>query len=160
MRVRVHARAIIYARTILYTYAHLTLMRRKQVYKFAPDVNVQGVNLRQRTQEHIMGRKYPGNKIEVYTGYNDWTNTRYYRYFTICDELPEMGYDYGSFWEEDHRFVKEIKPAHIDCEQGSDEVYYYEYYIVTYDCTERDGTKYEDEEYIAIPLSDDYDSIT
>ena len=94
-------------------------------------------------------------KMRAYTGYNEWTGVHYYTDFTIRDALPKRGYDYGSLREGDHRYVKAIKSAHLDCEQGSDEVYDYEYYHVIYDCEGADGSTYEDVEHIAIPHQQD-----
>lgn len=88
-------------------------------------------------------------KIRAFVGYNDWTCKKYYTDFTICDSLPEKGYDYGSYREGDHKFVKEIKTVKLDAEQGSDKVYDYEYYVVTYDYISSDGEEDEEIEYIA-----------
>ena len=93
--------------------------------------------------------------IRAYTGYNEWMGVRYYTDFTIRDALPKGDYDYGSLREGDHRYVKAIKPAHLDCEQGCDEVYNYKYYHVIYDCEDANGTIYEDLEHIAIPYQVD-----
>lgn len=93
-------------------------------------------------------------KIRAYTGYNEWMGVRYYTDFTIRDALPKGGYDYGSLREGDHRYVKAIKPAHLDCEQGCDEVYNYKYYHVIYNCKDANGTTYEDVEHIAIPYQE------
>jgi hypothetical protein len=63
-------------------------------------------------------------KIKVYTGYKEYSNTHLYTWFEIVPYLPEIGDDING-WE-----VTGIFPAYLDCEQGSDEVYSYDYYEI------------------------------
>jgi hypothetical protein len=71
-------------------------------------------------------------KIEVCTGYSEYTNTRDFTNYTVVDELPKIGEVI------DHQFkVTDISEAYLDCEQHSDAVYDYDYYDV--DTEEEDG---------------------
>jgi hypothetical protein len=70
-------------------------------------------------------------KIKVYTGYKEYTNAHLYTWFEIVPYLPEIGDDING-WK-----VTGIFPASLDCEQGSDEVYNYDYYEV--ETVEMDG---------------------
>jgi hypothetical protein len=64
------------------------------------------------------------NTIKVYVGYNERNNAHYWRRFEIVDSLPEIG-DEIDGWT-----VEEIYPAHLDCEQGSERVYDFDYYEI------------------------------
>ena len=78
-------------------------------------------------------------KIKVYTGYNYRTNTRYYKNFEVVDRLPEVGeIVWGGDYHGERDVVKAVLPVAIDPEQGSDEVWDYEYYAVTIALEEQD----------------------
>ncbi len=76
-------------------------------------------------------------KIRAYTGYCERSNTHYYTDFEIVDKLPELGevvygdsdnctrIDYG-----ERERVTNVCKAWLDCEQGNDEVYDYDYYEI------------------------------
>jgi hypothetical protein len=63
-------------------------------------------------------------KIKAYVGYSERSNTRYYRDFEIVPYLPSVG-DEIDGWE-----VQDITPVVLDCEQGSDRAYSYDYYEI------------------------------
>jgi hypothetical protein len=63
-------------------------------------------------------------KIKAYVGYSARSNTHYYRDFEIVPYLPSVG-DEIDGWD-----VQDITPAVLDCEQGSDRVYAYDYYEI------------------------------
>jgi hypothetical protein len=62
--------------------------------------------------------------IKAYVGYSERSNTHYYRDFEIVFYLPSVG-DEIDGWE-----VKDVTPVNLDCEQGSDRVYDYDYYEI------------------------------
>ncbi|WP_302593570.1 hypothetical protein [Faecalibaculum rodentium] len=65
------------------------------------------------------------NKIKVYTACNEWSNTHYWRYFDIIDELPHIG---DRVFDE---VISSIDLIPIDCEQGNESVFDYDYYKIT-----------------------------
>lgn len=76
-------------------------------------------------------------KIKAYTGYSDSHRIHYYTDFEIVDKLPELGeVVYGdedncihvNYGERER--VCSIQKIELDCEQGNDEVYDYDYYKV------------------------------
>lgn len=70
--------------------------------------------------------------IKVRTNTNEWTNTAYYMNAIIVDELPEIGdTDYSKYNLHSDEFVAKIEEAYIDCEQGSEDVWDYDYYWMT-----------------------------
>lgn len=64
-------------------------------------------------------------KIKAYTNYNERSNTHSYREFDVIDALPEIGTT-----QSNGEVVKEINPISIDCEQGHDDVFYYDFYEI------------------------------
>lgn len=75
-------------------------------------------------------------KIRAYTSYSERSNSRYYRDFEIVDKLPEIGdvvygdkdgatVDYG-----ERERVNNIFAVSLDCEQGNDDIYNYDFFGV------------------------------
>ena len=64
-------------------------------------------------------------RIKVYTDYNEFKNQKFFTNFEVIEEMPAIGSYYNN--EE----VTKIEELIIDCEQGNDEVYNYEYYRLT-----------------------------
>ena len=89
-------------------------------------------------------------KVKAYIDYNDYNKVHYFEDFDIVDELPKIG-----DLIDDNKVIK-IEEAKLDCEQGSDDVYNYDYYKLTlkyedyddtyvmYVCAEKEGEQYED----------------
>lgn len=88
----------------------------------------------------------------------------------IYDELPKLDTELikNENYKDSQELVERIEDVEIDCEQGNDEVYNYQYYKITY----FDNTNYFDylddkiefsdkdceySEYIAIPYLDEED---
>lgn len=88
-------------------------------------------------------------KIRAYIGYNDYKKVRYYKDFEIVKNLPEL-------WEEISfnpvYIVTKIEEVRLDPEQGSDDVYYYDFYKIISVSHENDDD--ESIEYIAIEKED------
>lgn len=93
--------------------------------------------------------------IRAYTGYSERSNTHYYRDFKIVDSLPEVGEiiygdDNNKYYGECER-VKSVDKIELDCEQGDEVVYNYDYYRTTTQFEEynEESGKYEitDSEY-------------
>lgn len=83
--------------------------------------------------------------IKAYTGYNERTGTHYYRTFEIVDTLPEVGETCN---QGDYKCT-EINEVYLDCEQGKDDVYNYNYYAATMQsCDPDDGEPWN--EYFAV----------
>ena len=88
--------------------------------------------------------------IKAYTSYNEYNNTHYYTNFKVIDELPAIGSDYNSSIDYD-TVVTDIKTVLLDCEQGFDSVYDYDYYNIIYNETDKDTNETEqNNEYVAI----------
>lgn len=90
------------------------------------------------------------SEIKVYISYEERTNTRGYRNFTIEDAVPEVG---DTFHGEEVKTVEEIKPDI----QNNDEVFSYDYYVVK---ATQDGEYNEDDDigmmyFIAVERSED-----
>ena len=64
-------------------------------------------------------------KIKAYIGWNDTNHTHYHKEFEIIEKLPEKK---DVFDENGERIVK-IENVKLDCEQGNDDVYNYDYYV-------------------------------
>jgi hypothetical protein len=79
----------------------------------------EGQALKEKTEDKKMKRT-----IKAYVGYSERTNTHFYRTFEIVSDLPSIG-DEINGWE-----VEGISPVSLDCEQGSDSVYDYDYYEI------------------------------
>jgi hypothetical protein len=62
--------------------------------------------------------------IKAYVNYSEYSNTHYYRQFQIVEYLPAVG-DEIDGWT-----VESIDPVTLDCEQGSDQVYDFDYYTI------------------------------
>lgn len=71
-------------------------------------------------------------KIKAYISYNDYNKVHYYETFDIIEELPKI--DNEKIYNDSVTNIEDIK---LDCEQGNDDVYNYDYYLITY-------TNYED----------------
>lgn len=76
-------------------------------------------------------------KIRAYTSYSERSNTHYYTDFEIVDKLPQVGEvvsgdNDGSttHYHGERERVKSVSEVLLDCEQGNDEVYNYDYYEV------------------------------
>lgn len=88
-------------------------------------------------------------KIRLKTSYNEWRNQFYYTTFHIVDELPKIGdevfeelpkiEDYSPNYGET---VTDIREAVIDCKEHSEELQYYDFYIV--EKIDSDGEKFEE----------------
>jgi hypothetical protein len=86
-------------------------------------------------------------KIKVCTHMNEYHKTRYYQNFIIENEMPTDEYMGIK--------IKCIAPVRIDCEQGNNEIWDYDYYVITtqyYDNVEEDLIT--DDYYIAIKKED------
>lgn len=82
-------------------------------------------------------------KIKAYTSYHERTNTRRYRMFKVLESLPELGAGgYGYAVDKD---IIELSDVKLDCEQGNNEVYNYNFYEVKYRYL--DDEDYEDDEF-------------
>ena len=69
--------------------------------------------------------------IRAYVSMDEVNKVRYYRDFEIKKELPVVGEEFGShFGDGIEEVVKEVKEVRLDCEQGSDEVYEYDFFTV------------------------------
>ena len=64
-------------------------------------------------------------KIKAYIGWNDTNHTHHYKEFEIVKKLPEKR---DVFDENGERIIK-IENVKLDCEQGNEEVYNYDYYV-------------------------------
>lgn len=84
--------------------------------------------------------------IKAYTDYDERRNIHYYRNFEIVDQLPEVQ-------EYDDRKIIEIIPLELDCEQGSPEVWNYDYYEIVM-CLRNEDDEFDESdsysEYVAI----------
>ena len=63
------------------------------------------------------------NTLKVYISFNNETKTHYYDTFTIETILPQHEYN-------NERIINR-ENVEIDCEQGNEKVYQYNYYIIT-----------------------------
>lgn len=79
-------------------------------------------------------------KIRAYTSF-EAGRVRKPRDFEIVTDLPEVG-DYNAFRGE---LVEAVKPVQLDCEQGSDAVYDYDYYEVVVRYNYDPDPEYRDE---------------
>lgn len=87
--------------------------------------------------------------IKAYVSMNEYKKIHYYRNFEIIERLPKKD---ETFKGEE---IIEINEVSLDCEQGNDKVYDYDYYEITtknYDDLneEWDETTY----YVAIQIED------
>lgn len=80
--------------------------------------------------------------IKIYTSYNEYSNTHYYRMFKVVDKLPAVGDDYEG------GTVTELSEVQKDIE-NSDEAQDMDCYLVKY----KDEEGEESEDYIAISRS-------
>lgn len=71
-------------------------------------------------------------KIKVKTRFDERNKVAFYRDFEIVEKLPEVGdiKELNPEYDGAKTTVREIREAHIDCEQGNDDVYNYTYYCV------------------------------
>ena len=90
-------------------------------------------------------------KIKAYTNFENETKTHYYTNFEVVEELPKIN---DIYYEDDSQIeiIKDIKQVNLDCEQGNDEVYKYNFYKVIISNKEKDfdGIEEETEEYICV----------
>lgn len=77
-------------------------------------------------------------KIKAYTGYADKTKTHYYREFTVVECIPEsenleelIKDTTLTSWLNNGKCVS-VEEVALDCEQGSQDVYNYDFYKLTY----------------------------
>lgn len=90
--------------------------------------------------------------IRAYTSYNDYRKIHYYTDFEVIDKLPSLddksfgGYD---AWNYEDFKILEINSVHLDCEQGSQEVYNYDYYEIVIQYKDDDKLE-KDHFYVAI----------
>lgn len=90
-------------------------------------------------------------KIRAYVSYSERTNTHYYTDFTVVDELPKIGEKNLNESEE----IVDVTPVDLDCDQGNDDVYKYDYYKVTVKVTDEfDGNVDEREGFVCIEKQD------
>lgn len=107
-------------------------------------------------------------KIRAYVDYNERSNTRYYRDFTIVDELDyevndleKLIADKSLNYPIHNGSVFEISEVRLDCQQGNSEVYDFDYYVVRKvniadyhneleEYEDVDIDDYIDEEYVAV----------
>lgn len=64
-------------------------------------------------------------QIKAYVDYNDVNKTHYYKYFNVRKVLPKIGDEICG------DKVLSIKEIELDCEQPNDEVFDYDYFVVT-----------------------------
>ncbi len=71
-------------------------------------------------------------KIKAYTSFCESTKTHYYREFEIVNSLPQIGEvdEISPAYDGQKHTVVSIEECYIDCEQGNDEVYNYNYYVI------------------------------
>ena len=89
-------------------------------------------------------------KIKAYVSCDEHNNKHLYRLFEVIDKLPKVGDEYGyHFGDGIKEVVKEVVSEKLDCEQGNDEVYDYQYYHIITDWFEDDEHE-EKSYYVAI----------
>ena len=94
--------------------------------------------------------------IRAYVSMDEVNKVRYYRDFEIKKELPAVGEEFGHhFGDGVEEKVKEVKEVRLDYEQGSDEVYKYDFFNVKTEWKE-DGEKSEMLYYYAISKESEY----
>lgn len=95
-------------------------------------------------------------KIKLYIGYNEYTNTRYFNNFKIIDHIPQDGEEFRLNEE-----IVRVEELHLDCEQGNEEAYFYKPYRITLKPTDQpydeddDPSDYETIEYVAFKYYDE-----
>jgi hypothetical protein len=85
-------------------------------------------------------------KIKAYVSCDEHNDKHFYRLFEVIDKLPNKGdeYDYH-FGDGIKEVVKEVISENLDCEQGNDEVYNYQFYRIVTDWFEDD--EHEEKSY-------------
>lgn len=78
-----------------------------------------------------------------------WLSEREYQNFDVVKEIPRIGEEYGFGIEEK---VIEIVPLTIDCEQGHQEYWSYDYFMVKTKDSDDDKNYY----WIAIEQPEEY----
>lgn len=78
--------------------------------------------------------KYKMKNIKAYVDWNDETKTHYYRTFEIIENLPKLEIEEikNEKYKNCTSLLKKIETIELDCEQGSDDVYKYNFYKLTY----------------------------
>lgn len=66
--------------------------------------------------------------IQAYTSYNDLYGKHYYRNFDIKTKVPEVG---DTLFDGTFKVVG-VNSVSLDCEQGDNKVYNYNYYEIEY----------------------------
>ncbi len=99
-------------------------------------------------------------KIRAYVDWDDETKTHYYNDFEVVEKLPKINDIYYADEFRDER-VTSIKRIDIDCEQGNDDVYNYDYYEIITDVYDKDYDEHDDNYYFVCTeiVYDDEDSI-
>lgn len=111
-------------------------------------------------------------KIRAYVNYDERSNTRYHRDFTIEDykikdleveDLDELIKNTTLNSWLDNETIINIQEVNLDCEQGNNEVFDYDYYCIKkvdigdyhqdYD-EDKDINDYINYEYVAIKIED------
>ena len=83
-------------------------------------------------------------KIKAYVGMDEYNKVRYYKNFEVVEEIPEVGEDFGyHFGDGVIETVKDVQKLSLDPEQGSVDVYDYDFYKITTDWKEDDETTEE-----------------
>jgi hypothetical protein len=97
-------------------------------------------------------------KIKAYTRYNEQNNTHYYREFEVVDLLPTIGEvkEVSPEYDGERTTVIAIREVGLDCCQGNDEVYNYNYFeiVETFERLDDDDNWYLEETqstFVAIP---------
>lgn len=82
-------------------------------------------------------------KIRAYVDWDDETKTHYYNDFEVVEKLPKINdvcYDDDCSIER----VRSIENVELDCEQGNDDVYNYDYYKIITDIYDKDYDEHDD----------------
>lgn len=106
--------------------------------------------------------KFKMKKIRAYVNYNDESKTHYYKDFEIIENLPELETEAikNEKYKNCDSLLEKIETVELDCEQGTDEVYKYDFYKLTYfNNMDHFENEYEDDEceserYVAILKED------
>lgn len=88
------------------------------------------------------------NEIEFYLKGHESRGRR--AYAEIWDELPELELDLlkNEKYKDNQEIIKSVEEIEIDCEQGKNEVYNYQYYKIIYFDNYTYFDKLEDQEYV------------
>ena len=90
-------------------------------------------------------------KIKIYTSYNENNNTHYYTMAEVVNALPNVGDPVNG----DQGVIRSIWPIRLDAEQGSRDVYNYDYYWIETEYNPGDPDAWTEETAVAIEKRDD-----